>query len=158
MGVCLAPMCSRPSDPSVVIYAPATYLFVGRYRNPSGIICVRQNLLSYTSYSGIESVNIYLKDIYSLSVKNEYYDEDSGKYILACCCPCAGCPNRVLDIRAKVKNHIDQVIDVHIGVGMHNPEEFIEKLDDEVSRHRSFATTNQLCSTAYYDEPGVRLL
>ena len=140
MGGCCAPMSSRPSDPSIVIYAPATQLCVGRYRNGSGLISVKQNLLNYTDYWGNECVNIYLKDIYSLSVKNAY--ADSGSYTMPCiCCPCAGCPDGVLDIRARFTNQTGQVVDVHIGVAMPNPEEFMEKLNAEISRHKSFAGT-----------------
>ena len=140
MGACCAPMSSRPSDASVVIYAPASKLFVGRYRGSSGLISVKQNLLNYTDYWGTDRVNIYLKDIYSLSVKNAY--TDSGSYTMPCvCCPCAGCPDGVLDVRAKLTKQTGQVVDVHIGVAMPNPEEFMEKLNAEISRQKSIAST-----------------
>ena len=133
-------MSIRPSDPSIVIYAPATDLYVGRYRGRTSIGCgfiiVRQNLLNYTDFRGTDRVNIYLKDIYSLSVKNAY--ADSGSYTMPCiCCPCAGCPDGVLDVRAKLTKQTGQVVDVHIGVAMPNPEEFMEKLNAEISRHKS---------------------
>ena len=118
------------------MYAVCVCVYVGRYRFVSGLISVKQNLLNYTDYWGMERVNIYLKDIYSLFVTNTYKDTCINAMPFSCC-PCAGCPDGVLDIRAKFTHQTGQVVGVHIGVFMPNPEEFMEKLNAEISRQKS---------------------
>ena len=134
-------MSARPKDPSVTVYAPVARLHVGRYEYGSGLVSVRHDRLNYTDTCGRQLVNVSLRDIQNMSVKTAYVD--TGIYVRPCsCCPCAGCPDGVLNITAKgggggIADH-----DVHIGIAMPNPQEFLEKLNAEINRQKSgFAST-----------------
>ena len=103
MGCCLAPMNRRPEDPSIVVYAPVTQLFSGPiFTIGPGLAYVEQDIFLYTDNWGRKIVNVNVKDIQSMSVKNAYVD--SGSLIIpnSCGCSCAGCPDGVLDIRGKI--------------------------------------------------------
>ena len=136
MGCFLAPMDRRPEDASVVVYAPVTQLFVGRYKCTSGLAYVEQDLFRYTDYWGRKIVNVYVKDIQSVSVQTAY--RDRGSHIRPClCCPCAGCPDGVLDIRGTMtQGGVPAMIgkEFHIGLAMPDPEDFMEKLKAEINR------------------------
>ena len=75
-----------------------------------------------------------------MSVETAYVD--TGIYVRPCsCCPCAGCPDGVLNITAKGDGG---TTDVHIGIAMPNPQEFLDKLNAEINRQKSdFASTFQ---------------
>ena len=152
MGCCLAPMDRRPEDPSVVVYAPVQQLVLPQrpisYYNgstyqrappTSGLAYVDQDIFRYKDNSGKELFNVYVKDIQSVSVQSAY--SDGGRYMMPCtCCPCAGCPDGVLDIRGRITqdgitaSRIGE--EFHIGLAMPDPEGFMEKLNAEIKRSK----------------------
>ena len=71
-----------------------------------------------------------------MSVQTAY--RDRGSHIRPClCCPCAGCPDGVLDIRGTMtQGGVPAMIgkEFHIGLAMPDPEDFMEKLKAEINR------------------------
>ena len=131
-------MSARPKDPSVTVYAPVARLHVGRYEYGSGLVSVRHDRLNYTDTCGRQLVNVYLRDIQNMSVEAAYVDTQ-GNYVIPCyCCPCAGCPDGMLNITAKGDGG---TTDVHIGIAMPDSQEFLDKLNAEISRQSGFANT-----------------
>ena len=153
-------MNRRPEDPSIVVYAPVTRLFIGRFAVGPGLAYVEQDIFRYTDNRGRKIVNVNVKDLQSMSVQNAYVD--SGGYSMPCsCCSCAGCPDGVLDIRGTITQEGDQIVwyrapfakvdpwhepsqpvqamtgqEFHIGLAMPDPEDFMEKLNSEISRRK----------------------
>lgn len=133
-------MSARPEDPSVVVYAPASQLIAVRsdrsyvtMRAGSGLVSVKGNLLNYTDYWGRSVMNIYLKDIQAVSVKRAFVDGPRIQY--PCYCPCVGCPDGVVDIRATMSPEAtSRGVEFHVGLAMPSAEEFAEKLNAEINK------------------------
>ena len=137
MGCFLAPMNRRPEDPSIVVYAPVTQLFSGKSTIGPGLAYVEQDMIRYTDNWGRKIVNVNVKDIdiQSMSVQNAYVDSGTCTMPLSCF-SCAGCPDGVLDIRGTITKELGVRQEFHIGLAMPDPEDFMEKLNSEISRRK----------------------
>ena len=136
LAQCVAPMDSCPEDPSVEVYAPVSQLYVGRYTYSSGLAYVERDIFRYCDTWGREIFNVNVKYIECVSVQHDYWGD--GGYIKPCsCCPLSGCPDGVLDIRGTIITDQEMMgIEFHFGLAMPDPEDFMEKLNAEINRHR----------------------
>lgn len=132
-------MSARPSDPSIVVYAPGFNCIVKRadrrvvYQYSQGLAYVDKDVFCWsTSVFGkdVVGIRVPVSSIQSVTLEGAFVD--TNVYHLPCYyCTCYGCPDGMVDVKGTIDG-----VQFHAGIAMPDAQDFVDRLNAEIQKRK----------------------